>query len=139
MAAGLVLVPVVWLGVTQVAVAPEASASGAAPKASASGTVAPEASAWGAAPLPPGLTTVPPEPVDSLPTSPASSLSSVVAAPSSPAPIPPTSGVEPAGDGATPTDPLIRLVQLGVGGALLLGAAGVAGLYLTREHKGAER
>lgn len=123
MAAGLVLVPVLLLGVTQVAVAQEASVSG---------TAAP-------LPPPPRRTTGPPEPSDPSATTPVSSvLPSVVDAPSSPAPAPPDSEVEPAGDSASPTDPLLRLVQLAVGGALLLGVVGGVGLYLTREHKGAK-
>lgn len=34
-----------------------------------------------------------------------------------------------------PTDPVTRTLQLALGGAVLLGAAGVTGLYLTREHR----
>ena len=34
-----------------------------------------------------------------------------------------------------PTDPVTRTLQLALGGAVLLGLAGVTGLYLTREHR----
>jgi hypothetical protein len=39
--------------------------------------------------------------------------------------------------GSGSADPLTRLVQLAVGGALLLGVAGGTGLYLTRDTPGA--
>lgn len=42
----------------------------------------------------------------------------------------------PVADTARPADPISRLVQLAVAGALLLLVSGVTGLYLTRESRG---